>query len=153
MMDHDSPLSSFGKSAQKKSQPAEEKKSLDPKERDKKRREDDREVQKMLDRMDVMRREIEDRLEYIVRISGWTREQLWSYINKQENFSKDQWEIVQKENKAFVERVWSIVGPNFPSSRKSPKTTPASTPGGPPASKNPAKAKLIGSRRNWIQMR
>lgn len=148
MTEQDNPLRSFGKAAQKKSRPTEE--QLTAKEKEKLRKDDDKEIQKMLDRMDVMRREIEQKLEYIVRISGWTREQLWSFISNQDNFSKDQWELVQKENKAFVDRVWSVIGPNFPKNSSPPaSTTPSSS---TPHTKNPSKAKTIGARRNWIQM-
>jgi len=153
MKDDESPLNIFQSSAHKKKKPPSEVKAqlnLESKTPIKPFKERpplkaipipaklDPEVQQMLKRIDEMRKDIENRIEFISRQSGWSKEKIWEYVNNPKNFNKDQWEIVQKENQKFVDKVWASLGSSIHVHKAHAHAT------------TQRKGKFIGSRRNWI---
>ena len=148
MKDKDSPLNFFQSSAKKKKIPTEppaqasSKDKLVPVTTPKlPTLQKDPEVTEMLKKIEDMRNDIEQQIEFISRQSGWSKEKIWQFTNDPKNFSSEQWAIVQNENKAFVDKVWAAVAPAIEIHKDQAKKS---------QEVKDRKGKFIGSRRKWI---
>jgi hypothetical protein len=103
------------------------------------------EVTEMLNRMDSMRRELEDKVNEIVQKSGWSKDRVWGFLNKTKQFKQEQWEKMENEVNSFNLKVWTSLGWEW--SVKTPKHDVVQH------VSQEKKARMIGGRRRWIPMR
>lgn len=114
-------------------------------------------IEAMLERMNDMRKEIDDKLEALMSTNGLSKDLLHQFLNNPQNFTKEQWEFLQQKNEEFSQKIWSTVEPAIGinsegASKKIEAKTSYDNPTGP-ASSSPLpgrKSKFSGSRRNWI---
>lgn len=114
-------------------------------------------IEAMLERMNDMRKEIDDKLEALMYTNGLSKDRMQQYLTNSQNFSKEQWEFLQQKNQEFSEKIWDAVGSTTGMESKTPTknieaTSTYDNPTGP-ASTTPLpgrKSKFSGSRRNWI---
>lgn len=110
-------------------------------------------IESMLDRMNNMRKEIDDKIEEMIKNHNVSNEVIRQYLNNPNNFTPEQWEFLQQRDNEFAKKIWASLEPaigqtislDVESITKAAKEPP------PPA---PAKkSKMIGSRRKWISTR
>ncbi len=113
-------------------------------------------IEAMLERMNEMRKEIDDKLEALMCNNGLSKDRLQEFLKNPQNFTKEQWQFLQQKNEEFSQKIWSAVdsveglspGINSHSESKTDyheSSGPAST-----ATMTGRKSKFAGSRRNWI---
>lgn len=122
-------------------------------------------IEAMLERMNDMRKEIDDKLEALMTTNGVSKDALQRFLNNKQNFTTEQWEFLQQKNDEFSQKIWTAIADENtpPPSNVNPKATMKTEPATgtlPPAANGPAsstaspaparKGKFSGSRRNWI---
>jgi hypothetical protein len=114
-------------------------------------------VEAMLERMNEMRKDIDDKLESLMYTSGLSKDRMQQYLSNPQNFSKEQWEFLQQKNQEFSDKIWNAVGSTIEvstnaSSKNIEATSTYDGPSGPAstAALPGRKSKFSGSRRNWI---
>lgn len=120
-------------------------------------------IEAMLERMNDMRKEIDDKLEALMTNSGVSKERLQQYLSNPSNFTNEQWEFLQQKNEELSQKIWNSV--EAATGEVSEVNTQANTKveakvdtrnyhesSGPASttSLTGRKSKFSGSRRNWI---
>jgi hypothetical protein len=103
----------------------------------------DPEVREMMKKIEDMKQDLSNKMENIHRKSGLTYDQIRVYMENPKNFSKTEWEKIQKTKDELGEKVWNALGQEL-----KPKTTHER--------ENIAgerKAKTLGARKRWIPMK
>lgn len=113
----------------------------------------------MLERMNEMRKDIDDKLNALMNTNGISPELLQQFLGNQENFTPEQWDFLQKKNQEFSNKIWSTVEPvnkivrlevknkvEVEAKTSYDKSTGPATTGTLPG----RKSKFSGSRRKWI---
>lgn len=105
----------------------------------------DGEIDEMLQRIHEMKDDLDAKMELLVNYSGITKERLHHLINTNaKHLAQEQVDFLNNQPKKLAEELWAIVG--------------SQSLGGLPQ-KNEAdrskvfKAKMMGSRRNWMPLR
>lgn len=122
-------------------------------------------IEAMLERMDEMRKDIDLKLENLMKPNGLTKERLQEYLNNPQNFTNEQWQFLQEKNQELSKKIWTTVETVEPivsiAEEAQPKLEPRTSPQSlktdatstGPASATPMqgrKGKFVGSRRHWI---
>lgn len=93
----------------------------------------------MIERMNRMRQEIEDKIDEMAYSHGISRETLNKYLSEPKNFTPEQWQWLQFRSQDMKKKILT--------------DTYSSTPTGGPASTTDRKSKFVGQRRKWISTR
>lgn len=98
----------------------------------------------MIERMNEMRRDIDNKIEEVSKKHGISREQVMQYLSNPANFTPEQWAFLSGKQQAFFNNIQSNLGgaAELPAGKESSTTTAENR-----------KNKLAGSRRKWIPTR
>jgi hypothetical protein len=101
-------------------------------------------VEAMIERMNEMRRDIDNKIEEVSKKHGISREQVMQYLSNPANFTPEQWAFLSGKQQAFFNNIQSNLGgaAELPAGKESSTTTAENR-----------KNKLAGSRRKWIPTR
>lgn len=111
-------------------------------------------VESMLDRMNQMRGEIDDKIEALTRDHNISNETIRQYLGNPNNFTKEQWEFLQEKNHELSQKIWAVVEPiSSTVALNKEAVLEASTETHPHTSTPGRKGKFVGSRRKWISTR
>jgi hypothetical protein len=97
-----------------------------------------------LDQFQTLVDKVQDQLDEVIKVTGWTPEMLKNYLSNPSNFDDASWEMIQKERESLNK----LIDQNH---LKDP-----SSPAGPIVEKKAIskgrKTKSIGGRKNWISL-
>lgn len=158
MMDTNSPFNLFSKSASgKRNKSKEEKKPLVSQPAIPKKTTNstppparvappsDVEVDDLLKKMQVMAGDLNDRVNTIVEKSGKSLKQVKTYCENPQNFSKEEWNLLQFVKMNIQERISTVLGNEYKDHIQHAEVT---------KQQKDRTAKTLGSRKkNWISMR
>lgn len=102
------------------------------------------EINEALDKITQMHDELKRKLEETYEKSGWSIQEIQSYLENPSNFDTAEWEMVQQERKYLSEQVWSWVGNDAKLRAKKKEKT---------KEEQARKGKMLGARKNWMPMR
>ena len=72
-----------------------------------------------------MKQDLLNKMEYIYRTSGLTYDQVRRYMENPKNFSKKDWEKLQRTKEELGEKVWNALGQELkPKAARDVKTSP-----------------------------
>ncbi len=111
-------------------------------------------VAEMIDRLESLRLAIEDKVDVLSKMKGVTREQIWEFVTRKENFTSEEWALIEKENYLFTEKIAAIAGKgraDLASANK--EITVANKEITGKEITGSRKGKYLGARRNWISTR
>jgi hypothetical protein len=150
-MSSDSPFNLFGNTAKKAKQPIDAGSTPPPTEVSKPVQRSpipirNYTVEAMLERMNEMRQELDNKIEEASSKHGLSKEKVMEYLNNPKNFTSEQWAFLKGKHEAFTQKIQSNLG----ASVELPGTDNSSSTGTLTGSR---KNKLPGSRRNWIPTR
>ena len=99
----------------------------------------------MMNDMHEMQSKIEEELEKLIKVTGFSKEQVWQFLERSHNFKTEQWEKAQASYKDLKEKVGSalIIEPS----------DLAALPTRVQTKEQHRKAKFTGARRNWLSTR
>ncbi len=113
----------------------------------------DPEVENMLNAMKDMHKDIDNKLRKIYEISGLKREQILSYINDPNNFSPEEWQILQARRDQVENKLLSFLGPKVQAERERIKNQELGKVQANEQAKNRKSKTLAARKKNWIPMR
>lgn len=101
-------------------------------------------VEAMIERMNEMHRDIDNKIEEVSNKHGISKEQVMQYLSNPANFTPEQWVFLSGKQQAFFNKIQSNLGSTaeLPAGKESSTTTVENR-----------KNKLAGSRRKWIPTR
>ncbi len=102
------------------------------------------ELDQLFKRMEKMRQDLEEKLQEIFQKSGKTRQQLENYLNNPNNFTPQQWAIVENGRKRIEEKVSKAIGVQQKGLLEKKQRDKAA---------KGRKGKTLGGRRKWISVR
>ncbi len=106
---------------------------------------------KMIDEYKKKHAEIERELDEIYRNAGMTPRELRTYLENPANFSKEEWERMERERQSLI---YSLISEKEPSkSEQKLKTALTPSPQVASSSETKGRRKMQGARRNWIPMK
>ena len=97
----------------------------------------------MLEKMNKMQKEIDDKIEEAINQHGITKTQLNNYLSDPKNFTPEQLEYLKNTRFEMVKKVMAVT--NIPDIADTESNLPSTAKRG--------KVKSIGTRRNWISTR
>lgn len=103
----------------------------------------DPEIREMLKKIDDMKQDLLNKMEYIYRTSGLTYDQVRRYMENPKNFSKKDWEKLQRTKEELGEKVWNALGQELKPKAARERENVAGE----------RKAKTLGARKRWIPMK
>lgn len=104
-------------------------------------------IRTMMNRMHAMRNDIENQLDKVVQLSGYTQKEILDLLENQHNFPKEMWDALQKKYREFESDVWGAINLN-PSSSNQANTALQM------GNSSTRKGKFSGgARRRWISTR
>lgn len=110
-------------------------------------------IENMLERMNQMRREIDDQIDALTREHGLSDERIKQYLGNPSNFSPEQWEFLQQKDNELSQKIWAAVEPLSSTVTIEPQSISLQNPS-QGSTKEPStasrKGKFVGSRRKWI---
>lgn len=104
----------------------------------------DVDTNKLLEKIFLMRQELEEKLNDIYEKTGIPRDEIERFINNPKNFSGAEWENIAKEKKQLEDQLYAIL--------KLEKRHPTKKEVSDQASKD-RKGKVLGGRKKWIPIR
>lgn len=115
----------------------------------------------MLEKMNQMQQEIEDKIDEAVNKNGITRAQLNEYLNNPKNFTPEQFKFLKQSEEFISQRFWTAISKtthmtrlNAPVKATAPTgTATASVTTASPSTAKRGKVKSAGTRRKWINTR
>lgn len=113
----------------------------------------DPEVEKMLTSMRDMHKDIDNKLRKIYEISGLKREQILSYINDPNNFTHEEWQVLQARRDQVENKLLSFLGPKVQAERERIKNQELGKVQANEQAKNRKSKTLAARKKNWIPMR
>lgn len=106
------------------------------------------EMREMIDKIKEMHDQLNRKLEATYAQLGWDPKAIKSFLDNPNNFTPQQWNLLQKERKALLGDMWSKLGKgdqkDFEEKEQRKETEKAA---------KDRKGKMLGARRNWISMR
>lgn len=108
----------------------------------KKKTHQDPEIAAMLNQIEVMKQDLENKLEKIRQQTGLSKEDLQNFMNNPKNFSPNEWAKLEKTKNEMGDKVWSAIGLEL-----KPKARTRENIAGE------RKGKTLGGRKKWIPMR
>lgn len=109
-------------------------------------------IESMLDRMNRMRQELDDKIEELARENGLSQDVMREYLSNPDNFTKEQWEFLQARNNELTKSILASIEPAIGQAVKVDVKAIADSVKSPPP-KTSKKGKFVGSRRKWIPTR
>lgn len=103
----------------------------------------DPEIASMLKKVDLMKRDLEKKLSALYEKGSLYRIDIEKYLNDPTNFTKAEWEKLEKDKDFLYNKVLSVMTPAA-GLKKLPKSKEKLT--------KERKGKTLGSRKNWIPM-
>lgn len=103
------------------------------------------EARNTIEKIKTIKSEIDEMVDKVVSKSGFTKEQIWSYLENQTNFSPEQWAQFQDNYKQLADRVWSSIA--VTSVDLQVNATPSNS------VQKGHRTKSSGARRNWMSTR
>lgn len=100
------------------------------------------EVRGMVSKIKDIKSEIEDAMNKVVDKSGFTKEQIWTFLENQSNFSPEQWTKFQNDYQELADKVWSSISITQLDLEVNTNSTSASQKG--------RRGRQSGARKNWM---
>jgi hypothetical protein len=104
----------------------------------------DPETEEMLKKMKDMKEDLKNKIDLIKNKNSAEAKQFKKMLENPSNFSKKEWNDIQKAKKLLGDKIWQAIG-----KPETPEEGLQSSPSNPMN----RKAKTLGSRKKWIPMR
>lgn len=101
-------------------------------------------VREIMEKAAKMHDELEQKLEETYQKTGWQRQAIKQFLENPNNFSKSEWELVQRQRDYLVNQTWSLI-------TEEEKTRLLHEEKKKQSQVN--KGKSLGARKNWIPIR
>lgn len=100
-------------------------------------------VQKMLDHMEKLTQEINEKLQVLYEHSGLSPKNVKLYLEKFGGIDTKEWKKSQQDVKALEEKIWTVLGTQAKATEKAKEQAKAA---------KARKGKVVGGRQRWIRM-
>jgi hypothetical protein len=107
-------------------------------------------IEARLKRISEMRDEIDASIEAFHNQHGISVEAVVTYLSNSNNFSLNQWELLQSAEQAFIEQIHEAVDTKDPQIKEHLEHLKITTSTKKPRTSSKRKSKFVGSRRKWI---
>ena len=104
----------------------------------------DPQTQAMLNKIRTMQADLQQRFELLYKTAKMSAEEFKAYLANPKNFSKKDWEFVQKNKNILEVKVWDTVGTELKPSTSGRKRENLD---------QERKGKTLGARKKWIPMK